>query len=339
VTIILVPYHQDDQLPADDIAAPADVLVHPPFPAPAPPAATPAALASPVAVPASLASPAAVPASPAAISVSPASPASPAVVPDSPGAAFASPGVASPASSAATPAFAGAVAAGVERSGPPAEGRWDRLAVEYEAVAVAVAAAEELPLVFSGDCLIAGGVVAGVQRRGADPAIVWFDAHADLHTLESSASGYLGGMSLRLVTGAHPDEYANRFGLRPITPDRVVLADARDVDPPEADYLAGSAVRRIPVADVNADTAPAGPLVVHVDLDVIDAAEVPRLRFPVPDGPSTDDVLAACERLLATGRVVAVHVACPWWPATDETERAVRKALVARFTTLVAAHR
>ncbi|MEV4283201.1 hypothetical protein [Actinoplanes xinjiangensis] len=83
----------------------------------------------------------------------------------------------------------------------------------------------------------------------------------------------------------------------------------------------------------------AGPFVVHVDLDVIDAAEVPRLRFPVPDGPSADEVLAACGRLLATGRVAAVHVACPWLPATDDTERAVRADLIARFVALVAAHR
>ncbi|GIF37300.1 arginase family protein [Actinoplanes xinjiangensis] len=257
MTVILVPYHQDDQLPAGDIAAPADVVVHPAFPA-----------------------------------------------------------------GAASDEF-----------------RWERLAAEYEAVAAAVASADGLPLVFSGDCLIAGGAVAGVQRRGGDPAIIWFDAHADLHTVESSGSGYLGGMSLRLVTGAHSDEYATRFGLRPIAPDRVVLAGARDVDPPEAEYLAGSAVRRLPVAGVNGDTAPAGPLVVHVDLDVIDAAEVPRLRFPVADGPSAAEVLAACGRLLATGRVAAVHVACPWLPATDEAERAVRADLIARFAALVAAHR
>jgi arginase len=323
VTIILVPYHQDDQLPADDIAVPAHVTVHPDFPDTA--SATPRIAE------------AASPGDAGPVSLDVAAPASRSV------AASASPSVGDPLSrdgaDPASPGGSGTGSAGTVRPGRPVAGRWERLAVEYEAVAAAVAAAGELPLVFSGDCLIAGGVVAGVQRRGADPAIVWFDAHADLHTFESSGSGYLGGMSLRLVTGAHPDDYANRFGLRPVAPDRVLLADARDVDPPEAEYLAGGAVRRIPVADVNAGIAPPGPLVVHVDLDVIDAAEVPRLRFPVPDGPPTDDVLAACERLLATGRVVAVHVACPWWPATDDTERAVRETLISRFTALVAAHR
>jgi arginase len=217
----------------------------------------------------------------------------------------------------------------------PDAGRWERLAAEYEAVTAAVAAATGVPVVFSGDCLIAGAVVAGVQRSGADPGIVWFDAHGDLHTFESSGSGYLGGMSLRLVTGAHPEEYANRFGLRPVAPERAVLADGRDLDPAEAEYLAAGTLRRLPVTEVGDATVPAGPLVLHVDLDVIDESEVPRLRFPVPGGPAAGLVRAAAGRLIATGRVVALHVACPWWPAADDTEREVRARLVERFRALI----
>ncbi|WP_238006791.1 arginase family protein [Dactylosporangium sp. AC04546] len=209
--------------------------------------------------------------------------------------------------------------------------RWQRLSGLFESVAAAVApevAPGRVPVVFSGDCLVAGATVAGVQRAGGDPAVVWFDAHGDVHTLESSTSGYLGGMALRLLNGAHPDLYADRFGLRPVPPGRSVLVDARDLDPAEAEYLASSPTRRIPVASVTADTVPPGPLVVHVDVDVIDAAELPGLRFPVAGGPSTSEVLAACDRLLATGRVVALDIACPWWPTTDTQDRA---RLLARF--------
>ena len=34
-------------------------------------------------------------------------------------------------------------------------------------------------------------------------------AHGDVHTLQTSTSGYLGGLSVRLLTGAHPDLYAD----------------------------------------------------------------------------------------------------------------------------------
>lgn len=212
---------------------------------------------------------------------------------------------------------------------------WSQVAAVCGATADAVApvvAAGRAPVVFSGDCLVADGVVAGAQRAGADPAVVWFDAHGDVHTLETTTSGYLGGLALRVVTGAHRDRYADAFGLWPVAPGRTVLVDARDLDPAEVEYLETGPTGRIPVSDVSAGTVPPGPLVLHVDVDVIDAREVPGLRFPASDGPTTDAVLAACARLLATGRVVAVSVACPWWPARDDDERAVRARLVSRLS-------
>ncbi|MEU4420503.1 arginase family protein [Actinoplanes sp. NPDC024001] len=211
---------------------------------------------------------------------------------------------------------------------------WRRIAAVQEAVASAVAASAaggSPPAVFSGDCLVAGGVLAGLQRAGRDPGVVWFDAHADLHTLQTTTSGYLGGLSLRLVTGAHPERYAGLFGLRPVPTERAVLVDARDTDPAEADYLATGAVRRVTVPEVTAATTPSGEFLLHLDADVVDPGELPGLRFPAPGGPSLDDVLAAAGRLLATGRVVAVHVACPWWPADNLETSDLRARFVSRF--------
>ncbi|MFL6119281.1 arginase family protein [Actinophytocola sp.] len=39
-----------------------------------------------------------------------------------------------------------------------------------------VVAAETPPVVVSGDCLVALGVLAGAQRAGTDPSLIWFDA-------------------------------------------------------------------------------------------------------------------------------------------------------------------
>ena len=82
--------------------------------------------------------------------------------------------------------------------------------------------------------------MAGLQHAGLDPAIVWFDAHGDVQTLETTTSGYLGGLPLRLLMppGYRPGLICDRLGLRPVPEDRVVPAGARDLDPPEADYLA-----------------------------------------------------------------------------------------------------
>jgi arginase len=183
--------------------------------------------------------------------------------------------------------------------------------------------------VVTGDCLLAAGTLLGLQRAGVDPAVVWFDAHGDLHTVDSSTSGYAGGMALRVVTGHRPPEWDDAGGLRGVAEDRVVLAGARDLDPPEVEFLAGSAVTQVPVAELDAAALPAGPLLLHVDVDVVDATDLPGLRFPVTPGPSATDVVDAVRRVIATGRVVAFDVACAWDPevVTDAGPRLLRTLL------------
>src|SRR5688572_20422460 len=78
----------------------------------------------------------------------------------------------------------------------PAGDIWRRLAALDDAAADRIAAAVRAggpTAVLSGDCLVAMAVLAGVQRAGVDPGIVWFDAHGDVHTLDTTTSGYLGG--------------------------------------------------------------------------------------------------------------------------------------------------
>src|ERR1035438_5019811 len=66
--------------------------------------------------------------------------------------------------------------------------------------------------------------------------------------------------------------------------------------------------------DLAAGDLPDGPLYVHVDLDVIDPAGVPGLRYPAPGGPTPGQVGDAVRHLLDSGRVAAVGIACTWHP-------------------------
>jgi arginase len=204
---------------------------------------------------------------------------------------------------------------------------WGRYGALHDAVADAVAAALEGSRtvdVVSGDCLIAVGVVAGVQRAGIDPAVVWLDAHGDVQTVQTSASGYPGGMPVRILAGYRPPGYVAPRGLRPVAEERLALVGARDLDPPEVEYLAQAAVHRLDVAALDADAVPPGPLVLHVDLDVVDPSDLPGMGFPAPGGPPADDVVAAVARVLATGRVLAFSVAATWpaGPGADVPQRA-----------------
>jgi arginase len=197
---------------------------------------------------------------------------------------------------------------------------WHRMAHLYRSVAETVAGAVghgERPSVVSGDCSTSLATVAGLQRAGLEPAIVWLDAHGDVQTLETSASGYLGGMPVRILVGYRPELIAAPLGLRPVPEERVVLVDARDLDPPEVEYLARAAIRRYDVDELSADNLPDGPIYLHLDADVIDSAELPGLLFPVPGGPSASRVGEALRRVFDTGRVVAFGAACTWRAGTD----------------------
>jgi arginase len=170
------------------------------------------------------------------------------------------------------------------------------------------------PVVLSGDCLTALGTMSGLQRAGIEAGIVWFDAHGDVQTPETTTSGYLAGMVLRLLVGYRPELIAARLGLRAVPERQVTLAGARDLDPPEVSYLAGAQIRRCEVGELDAAVLPGGPLYVHLDLDVIDPAQLPGLRFPAPGGPGPAQLAGALHALLGTGRVAAIGVACSWYP-------------------------
>ena len=206
----------------------------------------------------------------------------------------------------------------------PAGDVWDRLSALYAGLAGAVAAEAGRggrPVVVSGDCMTALGTMSGLQRAGVQAGIVWFDAHGDVQTLETTTSGYLGGLPLRLLMGYRPELIAARLGLRAVPEHQVALVDARDLDPPEVSYLAGAQIRRSEVGELDVAGLPGGPLYVHLDLDVIDSGQLPGLRFPAPGGPSPAQVSAALSALLSTGRVAAVGVACTWYPGHSAADR------------------
>jgi len=194
---------------------------------------------------------------------------------------------------------------------------WGRLAELYSGLAATVAGEAGRggrPVVVSGDCTTALGTMSGLQQAGIEAGIVWFDAHGDVQTLETTASGYLGGLPLRLLVGYRPELIADRLGLRAVPERQVILVGARDLDPPEVTYLAGAQIRRSEVGGLDAAGLPGGPLYVHLDLDVIDPAQLPGLRLPVPGGPSPAQVTGALNALLGTGRVAAIGIACTWYP-------------------------
>ena len=186
----------------------------------------------------------------------------------------------------------------------------------YGQVAARIAASDEPAVVASGDCTTALAIVAGLQRRGLAPGVIWLDAHGDFNTPHTTRSGYLGGRALAMLTGRAGASLRDAIGLTAIADDACVSVGARDLDPAERDLLAASGVHRVEdVRDLAAALLPAPPWYVHLDVDVIDPTELAPLRFPAPGGPTAAIVADALRALAARGPIAALGLACTFLPS------------------------
>jgi len=139
----------------------------------------------------------------------------------------------------------------------------------------------ERPLVLGGDCCSHVGAVEGLAARQGRLAVVWLDAHGDLNTPESSPSGNQWGMPLRMLLDSGA-----------IEADDVTLVGARNLDPPEEEFIRAS---KLHLGEEGIAQALDGVACTYValDVDVLEPSEM-SVFMPEPGGPSRQDV----ERIL-----------------------------------------
>lgn len=185
-----------------------------------------------------------------------------------------------------------------------------------EAVAGAARAGRR-PVSIAGDCVATLGLLAGLQEAGIYPTLIWFDAHGDFNTWETTPSGFLGGMPLAMIVGRGEQTMPQGAGLETVPESRVILAGARDLDPGEAEAVADSALTHLEgvTALLNIEL-PDGPLYVHFDVDVLDPGAVPAVYYPAPGGPDAETVRRVFQQLGQTGRLVAASMSS-WAPELD----------------------
>jgi arginase len=121
-------------------------------------------------------------------------------------------------------------------------------------------------------------------------------------------------MPLAIAVGHDAEGLGASLRLTPVAEERVVLAGARDLDPLEAELLDRSSVRRETLEELprHIESLPAGPIYLHVDVDVLDPGETAELRYPARSGASVTQLAEAIQSVLATGAVCAIGLACSW---------------------------
>jgi arginase len=175
----------------------------------------------------------------------------------------------------------------------------------------------ERPVSIAGDCCTSIGVLSGLQRAGISPTLIWFDAHGDFNTWDTSPSGFLGGMPLAMIVGRGEQTILEGLSMDPLPENQVTLTDGRDLDPGERAALLESQVIHLPEIENLLDCQlPEGPLYVHFDTDVINPNEAPAMNYPTPNGPSVASLRRVFSYIAQNNRVVAVSVSS-WNPDLD----------------------
>ena len=182
-----------------------------------------------------------------------------------------------------------------------------------------------IPVVLGGDHSVAMGTISGVARhyhaRKKKIGLVWFDAHADANTAETTPSGNIHGMPLAAALGFGSPSLVNLAGFSPmIDGARAALVGIRSVDAAERANVKASGIGAFTMRDVDERgmrsvmevairRATAGTAGFHVsfDMDGMDPDFAPGVGTPVPGGLSYREAHLAMEMLADTGKVVSAE--------------------------------
>jgi len=195
-----------------------------------------------------------------------------------------------------------------------------RMSILHEALARKVEKSigeGKLPVSIAGDCCTTIGVTAGLQRAGVDPFLIWFDAHGDFNTWETTPSGFLGGMPLAMLAGLGEQTMPRAVGLRPLSQDRIILTDGRDLDPGEMELVASSGVNHlVDPKNLYEYAFPDLPIYIHFDVDIINPFDAPAMSYAATGGPRASELEDIFRFLAQSLQVVAISLSS-WNPDLD----------------------
>ena len=200
-------------------------------------------------------------------------------------------------------------------------------ACEQLAVAVRnVLAAGECPIILGGDHSIAIGSVAGVsshcRARGETLGLIWFDAHADMNTPDTTPSGNIHGMPLAALLGFGAPELTNVAGFSPkLDPTLCAHVGARDIDAGERELIRKLGIRFFTMREIDergmtacmdeaiaiASRGSAG-YAVTFDVDVLDPGDAPGSGTLVRGGLTYREAHLAMEKIAEAGGMISLEV-------------------------------
>jgi arginase len=185
---------------------------------------------------------------------------------------------------------------------------------------------EELPIILGGDHSIAIGSISGFasycRKRSKQPGLIWFDAHADMNTPETSPSGNIHGMPLAVLLGHGSPELTGIAGFAPkLDPSLCVHIGARDIDRDERELVRKLGIRFVSMREIDergmsacVDEAikiasqASGGYAVTFDVDALDPGDAPGSGTLVRGGLTYREAHLAMEKIAEAGGMRSLEV-------------------------------
>ncbi|MGX6446408.1 arginase [Neobacillus sp. K501] len=181
--------------------------------------------------------------------------------------------------------------------------------------------AGSFPLVLGGDHSIAIGTLAGVAKHYKNLGVIWYDAHGDLNTAETSPSGNIHGMPLAVSIGLGHPLLTDIGGYTPkIKPEHIVIIGARSLDEGEKILIQEKGIKvftmheidRLGMAKVMEETIAylkdkTDGVHLSLDLDGLDPMDAPGVGTPVMGGISYRESHLAMEMLEESGLITSAE--------------------------------
>ncbi|MBY7141843.1 arginase [Virgibacillus sp. NKC19-3] len=196
------------------------------------------------------------------------------------------------------------------------------------------------PVIFGGDHSIAIGSLAGIAKHYENLGVIWYDAHGDLNSSETSPSGNIHGMPLAASLGIGHEKLTNILGYTPkIKPENIVIVGARSLDPGEKELIREKGINvysmheidRIGMSNVMKETIDylkerTDGIHLSLDLDGLDPSEAPGVGTPVIGGLTYRESHLAMEMIaeadiLTSTEIVEVN------PILDEKNKTAEVAV------------
>lgn len=180
---------------------------------------------------------------------------------------------------------------------------------------------QQFPLILGGDHSIAIGTLAGIAKHFHHLGVIWFDAHGDLNTANTSPSGNIHGMPLAASLGYGHESLTEIAGYSPkVQPENLVIIGARSLDEGERalirergigiytmhdiDRLGMAVVMQKAIDDLREKT---DGIHLSLDLDGLDPQDAPGVGTPVIGGISYRESHLAMEMLAASNMITSTE--------------------------------